>query len=120
MKKLVFALLLVTNVATAYELWVSKLKIQTLTSNRTTDKEREVFGEACVSWLSEKGREEDNREGEFYLGRSWKKHGQLVFEVIGPKDAFRDQKGEAICTYDKQSGIMYAYYGPAQERWLFY
>lgn len=120
MKNFLFALLIITNAATAYELWVSKQRIHILTSQKTTEREREVYGEACLDWLQEEGKETHKREGDFYLGRSWKKHGQLVFEVIGPNDEFRKKNGDPICTYDKQSGMMYSHFGSAKERWMFY
>ncbi|WP_146170682.1 hypothetical protein [Cereibacter changlensis] len=87
---------------------------------RTTMAERTSFGEGCVSWLKEEGEKEGKREGEFYLGRSWRKHGQMVFEVVVPKDEFGLKSGSALCTYDEQSGMMYSYWGENRNIWMFY
>lgn len=87
---------------------------------KTTVAERTSFGEACVRWLKEEGEAEGKREGEFYLGRSWKKHGQMVFEVVVPRDEIGLKSGSALCTYDEQSGMMYSYWGANQNTWMFY
>lgn len=119
MKKLAIPLLIVSNIVTAYGLWEREMKIRALESTKTTDWEREAYGEACVEWLQKKAKDE-GREGEFILGRSWKKHGQLVFEVVGPDDEIRSEHGYALCTYDIQSHMMYAHYGKNRETWMFY
>ncbi|NVO55093.1 hypothetical protein HW561_04720 [Rhodobacteraceae bacterium B1Z28] len=120
MKKFAIPLLIIANIAAAYGLWEREMKIRSLEATNTTLGERDAYGEACVRWLRETAKEEDEREGEFYLGRSWRKHGQLVFEVIGPRDDISAKRGDALCTYDKQSGMMYSYYGASKETWMFY
>lgn len=112
--------LVITNVATGAMLYDTKTKLDALTATKTSNGERDVYGAACVDWLKEEGEKVGERDGEFYLGRSWKKHGQLVFEVIVPKDEEGKKRGDAVCTYDVQSGMLYAYYGPAREEWMFY
>ena len=124
MKDIVILALLATNGFTGYAFYNSHKEqseeIAELTSTRTTDSERELYGNACVKWLSDEGAKEGTRAGEFYLGRSWRKHGQLVFEVISPTDEIGKQKGDALCLYDMQSGMMYSYTGSARDAWLFY
>jgi hypothetical protein len=119
MKNLTIAFLILVNIATAYGLWEKELKIRALESNKTTNREREVYGEACVKLLRGIG-EEQGREGEFFLGRSWKKHGQLVFEVVGPRDETFEKNGIPLCVYDTQSNLMYQHYGDGRKPWLFY
>jgi hypothetical protein len=126
MSKGIITLLIVTNLATGYQAWVYHQRHQAAISDKTTDREREIYGAACVDWLSEKVTEDDIT---LALGRSWKKHGQLVFEVIPATDEAWEAArkltpdGESptvICTYDKQSGMMYPVLGDERERWMFY
>lgn len=126
MSRTIIAVLVVTNLATGYQLYVSNQRYQAAISNKTTDREREVYGAACVDWLKEKVTDSDVT---LALGRSWKKHGQLVFEVIPSTDkaweAARKHipEGESpavLCTYDTQSGLMYPILGDERERWMFY
>ncbi|MBL4928005.1 hypothetical protein [Fuscibacter oryzae] len=126
MSRTLTALLIVTNVATGYQAWIYYQRHQAAISSKTTDREREVFGAACVDWLNEKTKE---REVSLAVGRSWKKHGQLVFEIIpasGQDWAKVVEKLPAeelpavICTYDRQSGVMFAATGSERDRWMFY
>lgn len=126
MSRTLVTLLVITNLATGYQAWVYHQRHQAAISDKTTDRERETYGTACVDWLNEKSTDDDIT---LALGRSWKKHGQLVFEVIPATDKdwetarkkFPDDKSlSLLCTYDKQSGMMYPIVGDERERWMFY
>ena len=126
MSRTLIALLIVTNVATGYQAWVYHQRHQAAISNKTTDWERDVYGAACVNWLNEKATE---TEITLALGRSWKKHGQLVFEVVPATDKdwetarkkIPDETSRSLlCIYDTQSGMMYPAVGTERERWMFY
>jgi len=99
---------------------VAEAKLAALEATKTTDAERARYGQACLDWHKQEGEKDGKRDGEFFLGRSWKKHGQLVFEVVMPKDEIGKRTGDAICTYDVQSGMMYSYTGGSREIWMFY
>ncbi|WP_444460234.1 hypothetical protein [Rhodobacter capsulatus] len=134
MRNCLIVFLVLTNAATGYALFQgideyervrtqfveARQKIAEIESTKTTDFERENYGQECVKWLREEGTKDGKRDGEFYLGRSWKKYGQMVFEVIVPKDQIGRKTGNFLCTFDAQSGMMYSLEGPAQERWMFY
>lgn len=94
---------------------MSELQLAKATENKATLDERNTFGPSCVNWIKEL-EEAKGTKGDFSLGRSWKKHGQLVFEVMTPKDA----DNMTLCLYDEQSGIMVL--PPESERrvWMFY
>lgn len=126
MSRTIITLLVVTNLATGYQAWVYHQRHQAAISDKTTDQDRDIYGAACVDWLNETTTENDLT---LALGRSWKKHGQLVFEVVPATEkdweTVREKKpfGDTpslLCTYDKQSGMMYSVVGPEQERWMFY
>ena len=126
MSRTLIALLVVTNAATGYELYRYNQRYEAAISNQTTSREREIGGEACVKWLSEKV---VDTKINLAVGRSWKKHGQLVFEVMPASDEdwklaretmTDDEFPSVLCTYDKQSGVMYAVQGAERERWMFY
>lgn len=59
MSKGIITLLIVTNLATGYQAWVYHQRHQAAISDKTTDREREIYGAACVDWLSEKVTEDD-------------------------------------------------------------
>ncbi|PJF10792.1 hypothetical protein [Pseudorhodobacter sp. MZDSW-24AT] len=124
MKDALIIILLATNAVTGFAFYELEKKtseeILTLKSTSTTSAERDIYGNSCVKWLAEEGAKEGTRTGEFYLGRSWRKHGQLVFEVISPQDDIGKARGDALCTYDIQSGMMYSYTGSSRSTWLFY
>lgn len=126
MSRTVIALLVVTNLATGYQAWVYHQRYQAAVSNKTTDRERDSYGIACLEFLNKKAKE----RGYFFdLGRSWKKHGQMVFEIMPATDKDWTTARETLpngaspvilCTYDKQSGLMVPIVGEEQERWMFY
>lgn len=126
MKNILILILVLSNAATAYLFFTDNLmknsiikslnvKIEELTANTTTESERENYGKACVDWLKE-----NKSEDGFQLGRSWKKHGQLVFEVLPPQEENGKNGETLICTVDVQSGVMFAYEGQARDEWMFY
>lgn len=126
MSRGIIALLIVTNLATGYQMLVYKQRLDLAVSNKTTDFERDNYGQGCVDWINE---EQKEREIPMVLGRSWKKHGQLVFEIMPNHDqdwkVVREKIPEAelpvlLCTYDVQSGIMVAVIGDERDQWMFY
>ncbi|MBL4917448.1 hypothetical protein [Szabonella alba] len=126
MSRTLIAILVVTNLATGYQLYVTNHRYQATVSDKVTDRERDVYGTACVDWLNGKATE---RGFTLALGRSWKKHGQLIFEIIPASDKDwtiardrmpNDDSPSMLCTYDKQSRMMYPVVGEERERWMFY
>lgn len=126
MERILIAGLIATNLATGLTAFYYYDMHKVATANQTSDREREEFGWQCTSWLNEETKE---REIELVLGRSWKKHGQLVFEIMPDHDIDREKVREKVspselpailCTYDKQSGLMHAITGKEREKWTFY
>lgn len=126
MSRVAIALLIVTNLATGYQMLVYKQRLELAVSDRTTNLDRDTYGKGCVDWLNEQDKE---RGITLTLGRSWKKHGQYVFEII--PDSKEDWKEvlekvpetelpAMLCTYDGQSGIMVAITGDERDQWMFY
>ncbi|WP_137111948.1 hypothetical protein [Rhodobacter sp. SY28-1] len=128
MSRSIVALLVVTNLATGYQAWVYHQRHQAAISDKTTDQEREVYGSSCLDWLTEKVKTGKYEGLELALARSWKKHGQLVFEIVPTEETSEELKAEmkrqewdgVLCTYDKQSGTMVTYNGEERDRWMFY
>lgn len=134
MKNLILFILLLTSVtlgATLHENSekLAKLRIQLVSTEEqlaaanadtTTDEERRAYGPGCVSWLTEQAKKEGSTDAKPYLGRSWKKHGQLVFEIFGNPDAKPPLFMESLCVYDVQSGMMFRHTGAQRDMWMFY
>ena len=131
MKNFLLFVLVLTNAATGFLYWDTKVQLTALQSDvvdatvtRTSNVERDFGGGQCVKGLETQQIEKD-RPGEsaYKLGRSWKKYGQWVFEVV-VADAATNETGDPaddfLCTYDPQSGLMYFLQGDAKERWMFY
>lgn len=126
MSRTIIALLVATNIATGYSYFQYRDAYRQVISDKTTDYERQTYGAGCVDWIN---KDAVKREVTFALGRSWKKHGQFVFEIIAaPSQDWEvireklhpDEKPSFLCTLDKQSGVMYAVIGDERERWMFF
>lgn len=126
MSRTLIALLILTNAGTGYSYYQYREAYRAAVSTETTSQERETFGAGCVDWINEKA---DEREVIFSLGRSWKKHGQMVFEMIVAPDQewevvreklHPDELPSFLCTLDRQSGVMFVVTGEERERWMFY
>lgn len=126
MSRALAVVLIVTNLITGYELYRCHKRYEAAVSDKTTNHERDRYGAACVDWLNDKTKE---REVTLALGRSWKKHGQMVFEVMPASEKdwetarkkMSDTELPAIlCTYDRQSGMMVAVVGDERDSWMFY
>lgn len=126
MKNTVFWLAIIACAYFGYKWQETSDQLRIATSNQTTDREREAYGAACVDWRNEETKE---RKIKLALGRSWKKHGQMVFEIIPAHEEDwkvvtekvpQDELPAALCTFDRQSGTMYVAFGSNRERWMFY
>lgn len=117
-------LLVVSNIATGAALFHFYQLDQQHSETRTTDSERAQFGQACVDWISDQSKEAkttgEAKDPKLWLGRSWRKHGQMVFEVFSDPDTETSELVEILCTYDKQSGTMFAYERASRDMWMFY
>lgn len=113
-------LLVATNLATGAGFYHFYQLDQKHTETRTTDVERENFGKGCVDWLNEDFKPESKAGSKLYLGRSWRKHGQMVFEIFSEPDLKPEERVDALCTYDLQSGMMFQFRGASRDMWMFY
>lgn len=126
MKNVILLLLLLSTGYYAVKLQETREKLAEANSTKTTDYEREEYGASCVDWLNKQMGEPAFK---LALARSWKKNGQMVFEVIPAseedwkiaREKFPgDETLSILCTYDKQSGMMFPVTGPERDRWMFY
>ena len=126
MSRALIALLILTNAGTGYSYYQYKEAYRQAVSDKTTDEERRVWGSDCLDWRND---ETKTRGVKLALGRSWKKHGQLVFEIVPTSDEKWELVVEkvpeselpySLCVSDKQSGMLYLVTGNERDRWMFY
>lgn len=120
MSRALITVLIFTNLATGYSYYENREAYLNAVSDKTTISERETYGTRCVEWFTETIKVKDDKDAGFFLGRSWRKHGQLVFEVFSDTNLRPEISIERLCTYDKQSGMMFAISDADRDRWMFY
>lgn len=86
----------------------------------TTDIERETYGQECVDWMLENAKKAGHENAALKLARSWRKHGQMVFEVVADWDQDEFKVEDSLCVIDLQSGMFFTYGGISKKPWLFY
>ena len=105
MSRTLATVLAITNLFTGYELYHSHQRYQAAVSTQTTNREREDSGQEKAAYK---------------LARSWRKHGQMVFEVVADWNQTEFKSDDALCVVDMQSGMNFSYSGAARDPWLFY
>jgi hypothetical protein len=126
MGKTVTTLLVATNILTGLGFYEFYTLHQKHLQTRTTNQEREIYGSECVDWRNEQTKD---RGIKLILARSWKKYGQMVFEVVPAHDQDwttvtkkvpSSELPAVLCTSDAQSGVMYVVSGDERKKWMFY
>ncbi|MGA0539046.1 hypothetical protein [Neotabrizicola sp. VNH66] len=120
MSRILIVGLLISNAATGYGFYQYKQAYAQVTSNMTTNQERASYGARCVEWIEEWIAEKSDEDAGLFLGRSWRKHGQLVFEVYSDPKLKPETSVELLCVADAQSGMMFSYSGEDRSRWMFF
>ncbi len=120
MKNLLILILLCTSLGAAAALYEAKAKIAGYEANKTTDQERALYGEECVIWFTERAEKAGYEKPAYKLARSWRKHGQMVFEIVADWNQSDFISEEALCVVDQQSNVLRSYNGASREPWLFY
>ncbi|MDO8985567.1 hypothetical protein [Cypionkella sp.] len=93
----------------------AETQLAAASADKVTAGERTAYGSICVDWIKDV-EEKKGTKGEYSLGRSWKKHGQFVFEVMTPAEG----GNMVVCTYDEQSGVVVRPADSERSIWMFY
>jgi hypothetical protein len=120
MSRTLATVLAITNLFTGYELYHSHQRYQAAVSTQTTNRERETYGQSCIDWFTEMAEDSGQEKAAYKLARSWRKHGQMVFEVVADWNQTEFKSDDALCVVDMQSGMNFSYSGAARDPWLFY
>lgn len=120
MKQDIVRILVITNIIALGAVGYFYNQINQVNSVRTTDVERETYGAECVKWITDSYQSAGEDNAAFVLARSWRKHGQMVFEIHPDWDQDEFRGEDVLCVVDKQSGFQFRYTGISREPWLFY